>query len=175
MSPAIRWCAVVLAVPLTACLHLPMMGGMALGIGMAGHRRGASACEREARAMEAHLRRVDTITPGHVRRLEALLDACEPPPSDASPSADTVRVTAGALRDDLSQLRRRSPSELGAFMPEHNARIRAFLSLQRAPRRITRTKRAKPRAAVVGLDVDPVMVELASRKVVSLYRSRKGD
>jgi len=134
MSSAIRWCAVALAIPLSACVHLPMMGAMGLGIGMMGHPRGASACEREARAMEAHLQQVDTITPGHVRRLEALLDTCEPRPSDASPSADTVRVAAVALRDDLSQLRRLSPSELGAFMPEHNARIRAFLSLQCAPR-----------------------------------------
>ena len=88
--------------------------------------------------METHLQRVDTIgaeklapiIPVHVRRLEALLDGCEPRPSDASPSADTVRLMTGALREDLARLRQVSTSELGAFMPGHTARIRAFLGLR---------------------------------------------
>jgi hypothetical protein len=130
--------AAAIALPLTACAHAAMMGGMGLGIGMMGHHRGATACESEARAMEAHLQRVDTIgaeqmaaiIPVHVRRLEALLDGCESRPSDASPSADTVRGMARGLREDLSRLRQASPSELGVFMPEHNARVWAFLSLQ---------------------------------------------
>lgn len=130
----------MLALPLlTGCVHAAMMGGMGLGIGIMGHDGGATACASAARAMEAHLERVDTMSakklaaliPAHVRRLEALLDGCAPRPSDASPAADTLRVTAGALREDLSQLRRLSHSELVAFMPEHHARIRAFLHLQR--------------------------------------------
>jgi len=91
MSSATRWCAVAFAVPLSACVHLPMMGAMGLGIGMMGHPRGANAC-------------------------------------------DSIRLAAGALRQDLSRLRRLNPTELGAFMPEHGARIRGFLRLQRPAR-----------------------------------------
>jgi len=143
MNALRTYLAAAIALPLTACVHAAMMiGGMGLGIGMMGHHRGATTCESEARAMEAHLQRVDTIgteqlaaiIPVHVRRLEALLDGCEPRPSDASPWADTVRVTAGALREDLSHLQRRHPGELGAFMLEHTARIRAFLGLQHSAR-----------------------------------------
>lgn len=93
--------AAAIVLPLTACVHAAMMGGMGLGIGMMGHSGGASG-----KAMETHL-------------------------SDASSSADTVREMSGVLREDLSRLRQVSPSELGAFMPEHNARLRAFLSFQR--------------------------------------------
>jgi hypothetical protein len=122
---------------LGGCAHAVMMGGMGLGMGIMGHHRGATNCRREASAMETHLQHSDTtrsemlaaIVPVHTRRLEALLDACVPRASDASSSADTMRAKVAALREDLTHVRQLGASELGAFMPEHNARIHAFLNL----------------------------------------------
>ena len=190
--------AAAIALPLTACAHAAMMGGMGLGIGMTGHHRGATACESEARAMEAHLQRVDTIgaeklaaiIPAHVRRLEALLDGCESRPSDVSPSADTVRVTAGALREDLSRLRQVSPSELGVFMPAHTDRIRTFLSLQHRGREdhshtrgemdghdaLTPSSRLPQLMTAAGFqDVREMRRFAVPLGTVSLYRGRKAD
>lgn len=127
--------AAAIALPLTACAHAAMMGGMGLGIGMMGHSGGGSGCARETKTMEAHLPLLDTIPaeelvatiPSHVRRLEALLDSCAPRASDASPAADTVRLMVDQLRDDLSRLPQVTPGELAQFMPQHTARLRAFL------------------------------------------------